>query len=207
MTTTPQDKVDLLKLHKSEYAKPKKPALIDTTEAQYMVVDGAGEPGGDAFQKAMEALYGMAYTVKFGCKFSGRDFAVCKLEGLWGVGGDGKADMSDMTAADFKWQMLIRMPDFVTDEDLDNARAQLKEKGKEGDFDAVRLETLDEGQCVQMLHVGPYEDGQKTTVPEMQAFIEEQGLKRRLWHHEIYLSDPRRVAPEKLKTIIRLPVK
>ena len=101
--------------------------------------------------------------------------------------------------------MLMRVPEFITESDLEAARATLLEKGKEGDFEAVRLETIDEGRCVQVIHLGPYEDC-GTTINEIDAYCRDHGLRTTGWQHQIYLNDPRRMAPEKLKTIVRQPV-
>ena len=102
------------------------------------------------------------------------------------------------------WKLLSRVPAFISDGQLDEARRTLREKGKEGDFDEARLETIDEGLCVQMLHVGPYEQEQQT-VDLMLDFAAGEGLESHMWHHEIYLSDPRRVPPDRLRTILRQP--
>ena len=146
----------------------------------------------------------MAYTLKFASKFAGRDFVVCKLEGLYFA--DGDTPLEDLPKAEWKWTLMMRVPDFIGDADLDAARKQLREKGKEGDFDAVRLETIDEGSCVQMLHVGPYEN-EHETLAAMATFMADEGLVPNGHHHEIYLSDPRRVPAEKLRTILRHPVR
>lgn len=198
------EKVDLFKLHQDEYVKPRKPALIEVGKAHYLAVDGVGGPGGEVFQERIGALYGMAYTMKFTSKFAGRDYAVGKLEALYGVDGQGP-EMENLPPEQWSWRMLIRVPDFIKKKDLAAARKLLREKGKEGDFDAVCLETIEEGRCVQVLHVGPYE-AMEATGRAIQAFCEERGLEPRLWQHQIYLSDPRRMAPERLKTILRHPV-
>lgn len=205
MATPEPTKIDLLKEHRGEYVKPKKPVLIDTTPASYLAVDGTGGPGGELFTDRIGALYGMAFTIKFRAKFAGRDFAVCKLEALYGVGGQVAADFAKLPQEEWNWRMLIRVPDFINDADLEAARAALREKQKPGDFDAVHLATIEEGPCVQVLHVGPYEEEERT-VALIDAFCAEEGLKSHLWHHEIYLSDPRRIPPDRLKTIIRHPV-
>jgi hypothetical protein len=205
MTTTKDDKLDLYKVHKSEYAAPKKPAIVETQPARYMVVCGEGAPGGPIFEEKVGALYGMAYTAKFQSKQAGRDYTVCKLEGLWWTAAGGPFGAST-SPADLQWKLLIRVPDFITETQLAEARRSLREKGKEGDFDGVTLETVDEGRCIQMLHVGPYEN-EHETIDTMMSFAAEQGVEPHGRHHEIYLSDPRRVPPEKLRTIIRHPVR
>ena len=204
-TTKPTEKIDLFKLHKAEYAQPKTPKLVEVGKASYLVVCGRGAPGSQPFQDAIGALYGMAYTLKFQSKFAGRDYTVGKLEALYGVDGQSLEEVRKLDLADWNWRMMIRVPEFVKKRDLQQALKTLHEKGKDGDFESVVLETLDEGRCVQMLHVGPYDEEQRT-VDAMMGFAEDEGLRPRSWHHEVYLSDPRRVAPEKLRTILRLPV-
>ncbi len=161
-------KIDLFKLHKDDYVKPKKPALIEVAPARYLAVDGVGAPGGESFGERIGALYGMAYTIKFTSKFAGRDFAVCRLEALYGVDGQGSA-FAELPQDEWRWRMLIRLPEFIGDTDLEAARATLREKQKPGDFDAVRLQAIDESLCVQMLHLGPYEE-EHETIAQMDAF-------------------------------------
>lgn len=199
------EKTDLYKLHKDEYVTPKKPVLINVKPAAYLTIAGKGEPGGEEFQDRVGALYSMAYTIKMTRKFEGlQDYAVCKLEAQWWVEGEPE-DFATVPKDQWQWKLLIRTPDFITQADLDKAVAALTKKGKSPTVKDVVLETIDEGRCVQMLHVGPY-DREGETVAVMNAFMKEQGLKRHGLHHEIYLSDPRRVPPERLKTILRLPV-
>ena len=204
MPTSQPEKRNLFRELKQEYCQPKAPRLVETSSGAYLAADGQGGPGEELFQNRVGALYAMAYTVKFDCKFAGADFVVGKLETLYGV--DMPLDRLGETPKErWRWRMLIRVPEFVTEKHLAAARAALREKDKPGDFDAVRLETIEEGHCVQMLHVGPYEQ-ERRTLDVMQAFYAANDLEPRLWHHEIYLSDPRRVPPEKLKTILRQPV-
>ena len=205
-TTATAEKIDLFKQHKDEYIKPKSPKLVDVGPVPYLVVRGSGAPGSKSFEIAIAALYGMAYTLKFQSKFAGRDYVVGKLEALYGVDGQTTADLGRLDTSNWNWRMMIRLPEFVTEEHLATARETLREKGKDGDFETVVRETIEEGQCVQMLHIGPYEN-EPQTVGEMLSFADEQGLSPHLWHHDIYLSDPRRAAPEKLRTIVRIPVK
>ena len=196
-------KLDLYKLHKSEYVTPKKPVFIDTKAAKYLTIQGKGEPGGAEFQAQVGALHGVAYTLKFASKFAGRDYRVCHLEGLW-MGPKGW-DISQPPPKEWRWKLLIRVPDFTTEEQVKQAIAELKKKGKAPAAPKVKLATIDEGRCVQMLHVGPYSEEVKT-VEQMMAAAQDQGLKVRGPHHEIYLSDPRMVAPERLRTILRYSV-
>lgn len=200
-----EEKVDLFKeLNKTEYARPKKPVLVDVGKGTYLKIDGRGAPGGREFTAKVGALYAMAYTIKMTRKFDGdRDYVVGKLEAQWWVGGDG--DMATTPQAEWNWTMMIRTPDFVKKPEVKRAAKVLREKGKEPEVDLVELAAMSEGRCVQMLHVGPY-DTEPETAARMTAFAAEQGYTPHGRHHEIYLSDPRRVPPERLKTILRIPV-
>jgi hypothetical protein len=199
-----KSKIDLYKLHKAEYAAAQKPALRSISQARYLAIDGQGAPGSEIFSASIGALYGVAFTVKMTRKFSGRqDYAVCKLEAQWWS--DGERDFTAAPKQAWFWKLLIRTPAFVTQKEVEKAVAVLLKRGKGKEAERVRLESLSEGRCVQMLHVGPYEK-EEETVASMKVFAASKGLSFNGRHHEIYLSDPRRVAPEKLKTILRMPV-
>ena len=158
-TAKTPEKIDLYKQHAAEYVAPKKPTVIKTKPAMYLAIEGQGAPGGEKFANCTGALYAMAYTIKMTSKFAGKDYKVCPLEGLyWG-------DIPN----EWHWKLLIRTPDFVTPGDLDQAAATLSKKGKPPEFEQVRLERLEEGRVVQMLHVGPYDEEPKT-VKSMAAF-------------------------------------
>ncbi len=194
-------KVDLYATHKREYVAPRTPTLVRASRARYLAVSGKGKPGSPEFQECIGALYAVAYTIKVARKFAGRDFAVSKLEGQYWW-----ADPFGATAMETcEWQLLIRVPTFISERDVRTARARLTEQGKGRRVDDVQLIHLDEGRCVQMLHVGPY-DAEQATIDEMIRFATAAGLHIAGRHHEIYLSDPRRVPPERLKTILRQPV-
>jgi len=204
MPAKASEKIDLFKLHKEEYAQPKKPKIITVSRAQYLAIDGMGDPAGDVFQDSIGGLYLMAYTLKFAGKAAGRDFGVCKLEAIWRFE-EASKPISEIPKSDWRWTMMIRVPEFIADADLAAARDALRDKGKEGDFDAVGLRELEEGECVQMLHVGPYEQ-EPETIAIMAEYMADNGLRPAGNHHEVYLSDPRRVPPERLRTILRQPV-
>jgi hypothetical protein len=198
-------KVDLTRLCKDGYAMPKKPRFIHAREAVYLAIEGQGEPGGEMFTQRIGALYGMAYTIKMTRKFAGdQDYVVGKLEALWWADAP-EANFSTVPKALWRWKLLIRTPEFVRQGELASAVKVLKKRGKSEPVEAVRLEQLGEGRCVQMLHIGSY-DQEGRTVAEMERFAQEQGCAFHGCHHEIYISDPRRVPPEKLKTILRRPV-
>ena len=198
-------KLDLYKAHKAEYVTPKSPVLLDTNPASYLAVEGQGEPGGAVFQSTIGSLYSVAFTIKMAKKFAGRDYTVCKLEGFWWAGRK-KRELATRPPSEWNWRLLIRVPTFIRQKDLDLAIEALTEKGKGPGVSEVRLETLEEGRCVQMLHIGPYPRVPET-IALMKQFAEENGLSFHGLHHEIYLSDPRRVAEAKLRTILRHPVR
>lgn len=201
---TEPEKIDLFKQFKAEYKAAAKPALVQTSPAQYLAVDGTGAPDGADFEQCIGALYGMAFTIKMTRKFAGLgDYTVCKLEAVWHAPAGKRFE--DLTPDQWCWTLLIRTPDFITREDLDRAAAALRSKGKAERVGDVRLDTLDEGRCAQMLHVGPY-DQLGESYMHLHAFAANQGLTPDGRPHDIYLSDPRRVDPAKLKTIVRLPV-
>jgi hypothetical protein len=197
-------KLDLYKTHKSEYVTPKQPALVNVKPAKYLTLMGRGTPGGPEFQAGVGALYGVAFTVKTTKKFSGKDYKVCHLEGLW-WGNEMTGDFSQLPPESWHWMLLIRVPDFIKDSDVKAAVSQLKAKGKGDGAEKVKLETIEEGQCVQMLHVGSYAS-EVESIRRMMEFASQQGLACRGRHHEIYLSDPRRVPAERLRTILRYSV-
>jgi len=199
----PIAKLDLYQINQADYATPRKPVLLRIAKAGYLGIAGRGAPGGEGFEQAVGALYSVAFTIKMASKFGGRDYGVCKLEGLWWV--DSGHSFINEPKDQWSWRLLIRTPDFIGKRELEAARKQLAEKGKAPLFKEVEFTTLHENQCVQMLHTGPY-DREPETVARMQAFAAEQGYRFDGLHHEIYLSDPRRVAPEKLRTILRIPV-
>lgn len=198
------EKLDLLKVHREEYRAPKSPRLLDIPTGHYLAVDGRGEPGGEAFEASVGALYAVAYTLKFASKAAGRDYTVSKLEALWWAAG-GEAELDAVPRAQWRWKLMIRRPEFIARPQLDAALAALRRKAKGEGCEAVDLESLSEGRCVQMLHVGPY-DQEGDTLSRMRQAAEEGGLAFRGRHHEIYLSDPRRVEPQRLRTILRRPV-
>ena len=201
--TKKTEKLDLYRKYSKEYAASRNPAFVKIGSATYLFISGKGAPGGEAFSEAIGALYGVAFTVKMTRKFAGKqDYAVSKLEGLWP---DFKCGEPIPDKDQWTWQMLIRTPDFVKQNEIKQAVAVLQKRGKGAGAERVHLESIEEGLCVQALHVGPYEDA-VATLAIMKSFAEKEGMKLRGVHHEIYLSDPRRVEPAKLKTILRHPV-
>ena len=200
------EKIDLFKLHKDQYIAPKQPKLVEIHKAKYLVISGRGEPAGEEFAAKIGALYGVAYTTKMTRKFAGKqDYTICKLECQWWLDGE-RQDFSTTDPKQWNWKFLIRTPDFVRDNELDTAVETLLKKGKELEVRHVKFESFEEGLCVQMLHIGPYEKENETVV-QMEAFAGQQDMEFHGRRHDIYLSDPRRVPPERLKTILRHPVR
>jgi hypothetical protein len=197
-------KLDLYAKHKNEYvANEKTPGLVRVGPARYLSVEGRSQPASVEFNRAVGALYSVAFTIKMARKFAGHDYAVSKLEGLWSTDEPltGPPDASTI----WNWELLIRVPTFITAKEVQSTVEELVQKGKGEDLRGVRLVSLDEGECVQMLHIGPY-TAEQPTLNRMREFAELAGRSFAGRHHEIYLSDPRRVPAERLKTILRQPV-
>ena len=199
-------KIDLVKEMKPLY-KPsaKAPSIVDVPAMNFLMLDGKGDPNGAGFQEACSVLYGMAYTLKFMLKKAGRtDFKVMPLEGLWWM--KGTRNFNASRRDDWLWRLMIAQPDMVTAGDFKEALAQLREKKDPPGLEKAKLKSFTEGKAVQIMYIGPY-SGEGPTIEMLHAFAGENGFKLSGKHHEIYMGDPRRSAPEKLKTIIRQPVK
>ena len=205
---------DFKKEYKEFYMPKSKPSLVDVPAMNYIAVRGKGDPNMEdgEYKKAIGMLYVIAFTIKMSKKGDHRiegyfDYVVPPLEGFWWQDGVAGVDYSHKET--FNWISVIRLPDFVTRADFDWAVAEATEK-KKADFSKVEFITYEEGVCVQCLHVGPYDD-EPATVAKMHKYMEDRGyaldINDRRLHHEIYLSDARKVVPEKLKTVIRHPVK
>ncbi len=198
-------KLDLRKELKQYYKAKKKPEVIDVPPGKFLTLVGRGEPGGEAYAAALKALYGLSYTLKFKCKAEGRDFTVMALEGLWWWDDPGAFDLeSAPPRQEWNWKSMIRQPDFVTQEMVDEVRPEVREKRGPA-VDDVVLETFHEGLSAQIMHLGPYSE-EGPTIRRLHEFIHEEGYNMRGIHHEIYMSDPRRSKPENIKTIIRQPI-
>ncbi len=209
------DKIDYKKTEKHLYL-PKSPAVLQVPEMVFFAVDGAGDPNtSPAYAQAMEILYGLSFTVKMS-KMSGEepegyvDYVVPPLEGLWWTDAPGFDGKPPADKGDFRWTSLIRQPDFVNEEVFAWALERLAKKKPSLPLEKARFLRWEEGLCAHLLHIGPY-DAEPASIDKLTAFIEEQGCApdfsdvRR--HHEIYLGDPRRTAPERLKTVVRHPVR
>lgn len=201
------DKIDLKKQLKHLYQPTHKEfTTVDVPPLKFLMIDGKGDPNtSQAFQEAMPALYGMSYTLKFASKKElGIDYTVMALEGLWWAD-----DMEAFTleAKDtWYWTAMMLQPDHITPEFVEAARAELARKKDVPALPRLRYETFHEGLSVQIMYFGPYAD-EGPTIARMHAFIQDNGYTFNGKHHEIYIGDPRTAAPEKLKTVIRQPVK
>ncbi|MFD1933308.1 MULTISPECIES: GyrI-like domain-containing protein [Nonomuraea] len=185
------------KLHKDLYAAKSNPAFLDLAPLPYLMIDGRGEPAGDAYTDAVAALYGVAYAVRALLKPT-TAYSVAPLEGLWYT-------LPGEPRSSWTWTMMLLQPAEATSAVVAEALAVTRKKKPDLPVDSVRLDLLDEGRSVQILHVGPYAT-EPETVGRLMAFAHTHGVAPAGAHHEIYLSDPRRVAPEAMKTIIRYPV-
>jgi hypothetical protein len=197
-------KTDLKKTLKPLYtASAREASLVLVPPLKYLMCNGYGDPNTNPdFQAGVEALYTASYTLKFMLKQVGLDYVVPPLAGLWWML---MADFDPDRRDDWRWTMMIPQPEEVNRKLLDLAVAAAQKKKQLPALEKLRLEVYDEGRAAQILHLGPYSE-ETATIERLHAFIAEQGLHLCGKHHEIYLSDPRRTAPEKLKTIIRQPV-
>ena len=199
-------RLDLKKQLKHLYApSAKEIGIVDVPAMRFLMVDGAGNPNtSQAFQEATEALYAVSYACKFAIKRQeGIDYPVMALEGLWWA-----EDMSAYTGGakdDWLWRLMIMQPEPVTEEHVAGAIDEVNRKKGLPALAAMRFETFHEGLSAQIMHLGPY-DAEAPTVARLHAFIGEHGYALRGLHHEIYVGDPRRSAPEKLRTVLRQPV-
>ncbi len=186
-------------------AKAQKCEMVDVPPFNYLMIDGQGDPATvPEYMQAMEALYSVSYTLKFMMKKeTGLDFKVMALEGLWWA--DNMAEFSMDRRELWRWTSMIMQPPPVTAEWVSRAVDEVKRKKNPAALPLLRFETYAEGLAAQILHIGPY-DAEPPTIQKLHASIHEMGYDFRGKHHEIYLGDPRRTAPEKLKTIIRQPV-
>ena len=201
-------KVDFKKEYKELFAPPKKFVIVEVPRMQFLMVDGHGDPNvAPEYQEAVEALYAVAYKLKFKSKQQlHKDYVVPPLEGLWWA-----EDMAAFTTARDKsqwdWTLTIMMPDWITAEMFAEALEQVRKSKNLAAVDKVRLEYHHEGLSVQIMHIGSYDDEGPTLMAMHNEFIPQNECIENGKHHEIYLSDPRRVAPEKLKTILRQPIR
>lgn len=210
------DKIDYKKAYKELYQPKTKPSIIAVPEMIFIAIDGEGNPNScPEYKAAIEVLYGLSYAIKMS-KMNGTqpagyfEYVVPPLEGLWQVDG---VDFDGMNVTDkdkFKWISMIRQPEFVTEEVFEQAKLVLKKKKPAPDLSKARLMKMTEGLCVQIMHKGSYDD-EPASIEQMKRFLDENGYAEDFsegrFHHEIYLSDPRKCSTDKLKTVIRHPIK
>jgi hypothetical protein len=199
-------KIDMKRELADLYRAARKPAMVDVPPLRYIMVDGRGDPNvSDRFQEATGALYAVSYTLKFELKRGpdALDYVVMPLQGLWWA-----EDMDAFLAEakeEYEWTLMILQPDEVTEGMFADACREVREKKGLEAVDELRLETYHEGPSAQVMHIGPYAE-EAPTIAGLHEFIDDSGRSPRGKHHEIYLGDPRRTAPERLRTIIRQPV-
>ncbi len=202
----PVTKVDFKRELSGLYAPPSQAVIVTVPELAFAMIDGHGDPNTSArFAEAIEALYGLSFTAKFAVKRApgGVDFTVMPLEGLWWTGAEGTLDLGHKSG--WNWTLMIMQPAPVDDALFAEVREQLSAKKPSPALDAVRLQHFEEGLCAQVMYRGPYAD-EGPAIAKLRAFIADQGCVPAGKHHEIYLGDPRRSAPEKLKTSICQPM-
>lgn len=193
--------IDLKRTWRALYRATSRPELLDVPTRKAVVVDGDSQPGGEGFRRAIEAIYGVTYALKYGLKRMGViDFHVLALEALWEIPGEGAAP-----GEGWQWTAFVAVPDAVTALQVREAAAAAAAKRSNPALPLVRLRTIREGRCAQVLHVGPY-DAEQPTIDALLRFVAEQGYVVAGAHHEVYLNDPRRVGPERTRTIIRYAV-
>ena len=205
---------DFKKEYKEFYMPKNKPEIVTVPKANYIAVRGKGDPNekGGAYQQAISVLYAVAYTLKMSYKTDHKiegffEYVVPPLEGFWWQDGKDGIDYTDK--ASFNWISVIRLPEFITQKDFEWA-VETATKKKKLDCSSAELKTIDEGLCVQIMHLGPFDD-EPATIALMDEYLDKNGyvndITNTRLHHEIYLSDARRVVPEKWKTVIRHPIK
>ena len=205
---------DFKKEYKEFYLPKRTPEIVTVPKANYIAVQGKGDPNeaGGAYQQAISVLYAVAYTLKMSYKTDHAiagffEYVVPPLEGFWWQEGITGVDYADKSS--FNWRSVLRLPDFITKDDFDWDVAAATQK-KKLDCSAAAFLTIDEGQCVQIMHLGPYDD-EPATIALMDDYVAQHGYVNDMCdgrlHHEIYLSDPRKTAPEKWKTVLRHPIR
>ena len=200
-------KIDLKKNLAALYKVPaNKISMVTVPKLNYLMIDGHGDPNDSTmFQQAIEALFSVSYTMKFMLKKGEQqiDYGVMPLEGLWWT--DDMNNFSMENKAAWKWTIMIMQPDFITSEIIEQAKELVARRKAIPMLNNLRLESMEEGPCAQLLHIGPY-SAEGANILKLHAFIKDNGYKMHGKHREIYLNDMRRTAPEKLKTIIRQPI-
>jgi hypothetical protein len=200
------EKVDLKKELKNLYnPSPKEVTSVDVPAMNFLMIDGEGSPSSPQYREAIEALFSVSYTLKFMVKKGkGVDYAVMPLEGLWWV--DDMTKFSAERKDEWKWTAMIMQPKYVAPEDVKLAIEQTRKKKSLPALSKLRFESFHEGKAAEIMHIGPF-SAEGPNIAKMHAFILGSGCALSGKHHEIYLNDPSKTAPEKLKTILRQPMK
>lgn len=198
------EKIDLTQLDKTYYSAKSEPQLLDVTPYRYLTINGMSAPEDPRFTKAVEALYTVAHNVKFLYEATDQDFVIPKMEGQWWV--EGELPFEQTPREEWYWNIVIPMPGFVEEQQVEKAIQSAIDKKSLAQVSEVEFKRLDEGRSVQVLHIGSYEE-EGPTLEKLFSFIQSNGLEVNGYHHEIYLSDPHTTPVDKLKTIIRYPVK
>lgn len=192
--------IDLKADYKQLYLASTQPTIVEVPELAYLMIDGIGEPGSADFDRALKAIYGIAYGIRFALK-PAITYSIMPLQARWGTTeADAKAPRGT-----WQWTLMILQPNLVTPDDLELAIGKVRKNQPDTAASGVRLERFAEGRCAQILHVGPYGD-ETETIRRLLSFVDEAGYEPSGRHHEIYLSDPDRTPPERLRTIIRYPI-
>ncbi|MHA1960640.1 MAG: GyrI-like domain-containing protein [Candidatus Thorarchaeota archaeon] len=201
------DKIDFKKELKELYRpSPKAPVVVDVPRMNFLMLDGKGDPNtSKEYREAIEALYPVSYTLKFKLKNAGLlDYVVMPLEGLWWM--KGSEELDESRKDEWSWTSMIMQPSAITESHVTSSIEEVREKKNPPAISKIRFEEYHEGLSVQIMYIGPYSE-ETATIKRLHEFAREQGFSLTGKHHEIYLGDPRRTAPEKLKTVIRQPVK
>ncbi|RFS22555.1 hypothetical protein DVR12_12185 [Chitinophaga silvatica] len=198
-------KLDLTKAFKKYFTATPQPQLVNIEKGLYLTITGQGDPDGEGFASSISALYSIAYAIKFSNKEKGKDFVVCKLEGFWWV--DVKnVDPLTVPRSEWHYELAIMLPDDISQQQFEMAVKKVIEKKKSPLASQVELKKIEEGLSIQILHEGPFKK-EPETLAILHNYILQEGYTMHGRHHEIYLSDFRKTAPEKLKTILRYPVR
>jgi hypothetical protein len=206
------EKIDLSKKYKAYFTAKREPEVLEIGKAGFISIAGKGDPSATDFRERIEALYSVAYTIKFSCKELQKDFIVSKLEGLWWfdekkfIGKNIVSSATEIPRSEWEYRLMIRVPEFVGEKDVGIAKDRVVQRKGIELVEEIKPFSMSEGKCVQMLHVGPYAT-EPDTLLKIAAFMEKNQLSRNGLHHEIYLSDFRKTDPAKLKTILREPVR
>jgi hypothetical protein len=200
------EKIDLKKTMKNFYQpSTKAPVIVELPPMQFLMIDGRGNPNNNvSFQEATGALYALSYAIKFAVKKTqGVDYGVMPLEGLWWMADDAELDL--VKKEKWAWTLMICQPEMVTAALVEEMRENVRRKKNPPRLESIRLETYAEGTAVQIMYVGPY-DAELPSVDAIHAYARQQGYELHKKHHEIYLNDPQKTAPERMKTVLRQPV-